>query len=140
MIFLFLYRGRGKVNWYQPHYGVKFMGISKYLFVAALSCCAFGSLHAVSEALRHPKKHYLDEKAINVTKDGIVVETKKGSIRVKTLRSDSTGIYVYQQDVIRMKEKGRRYDRDEEVYCYDCHRTFSSSYRYQQHLPCPYRR
>jgi len=116
------------------------MGISRYVFVAVLACCAMGSLQATNEAPRHQKKHYLDEKAISITNGGIVVETKNGSIKVKVLRSDSTGVYVYQRDVIRTKEKGGRYNKNEERYCSDCHRTFPSEYRYRQHLPCPYRR
>lgn len=93
------------------------MGISRYIFATVLACCALGSLQAANEALRHQKKHYLDEKAICVTKDGIAVNTKGGVVKVKMLRSDKNGVYVLARDVC----KG-----DERYYCRRCHRQFTN--------------
>jgi hypothetical protein len=103
------------------------MSISKYLLAAALSFCALGSLSAADSA-KHAKKHYLDEQAISVTKDGIVVETKSGPIRVKALRSNSNGIYIYKQDVCEEATKDQK-------YCLNC-RMWMTSRQYYSHLPC----
>ena len=74
------------------------MGISKYLLAAALSFCALGNLSAVGLD-KHAKKHYLDEQSISVTDEGIIVEAKDGSLfRVKTLRSDKNGVYLFKSD------------------------------------------
>ena len=99
------------------------MGISRYIFVTVLACCALGSLQATNEAPRHQKKHYLDEQAISVTKDGIVVSAKKGSFRLKALRSDEKGFYVYQQDVCKETTKGFD-DPDYWAQCPDCGKIF----------------
>ena len=106
------------------------MGISRHIFATVLACCALGSLQATNEAPRHQKKHYLDEQAISVTKDGIVVKTKNGQVRLKTLRSNSNGIYVYKQDLCSVVAKG-------EVVCDWCGRWFPNRGAYCRHLPCP---
>ena len=94
------------------------MGISRHIFATVLACGALGSLQAANEAPRHQKKHYLDEQAICVTKDAIVVETKGGAIKVKMLRSDKKGVYVFSSDVC----KG-----DERYYCRRCKVYFRNS-------------
>jgi len=104
------------------------MGILRYIFVAVLACCAMGSLQATNEAPRHQKKHYLDEKDISVTNEGIVVTTKSGSIKVKALRSNSHGIYVCKKDMCEVATKGQ-------IYCLNC-RLWMSRDRYYSHLPC----
>jgi len=100
------------------------MGISRYVFVAVLACSAIGGLQATNESSRHQKKHYLNEKAISVTKEAIVVGTKNGAIKVKMLRSDKKGVYVLSSDVC----KG-----DERYYCRRCRLYFRDADEYATH-------
>jgi len=116
------------------------MGISRHIFATVLACCALGSLQATNEAPRHQKKHYLDEQAISVTKDGIVVSAKKGSFRLKALRSDEKGFYVYQQDVCKETTKGFD-DPDYWAQCPDCGKIFENPYDERAHRNrCPKKR
>ena len=100
------------------------MGISRYVFVAVLACCAIGGLQAANEAPRHQKKLYINEQTITVTKEGIEVNTKEGIIKVKTLRSDRKGVFVTAQDVC--KGDGR-------YYCRGCGLTFRNYSEFTTH-------
>ncbi len=114
------------------------MGILRYVFVAVLACCAMGSLQAINEAPRHQKKHYVDEKAINVTNDGIVVRTQTGNFTVGVLRSDEKGIYILKKDVSGKAKGCAR--RPRTIRC-RCGREFSGEDAYWNHVEsgsCPY--
>jgi hypothetical protein len=113
---------------YQPHYGINFMSISKFLLVAAISFCALGNLSATDSA-KHAKKHYLDEKDISISKDGIIVCTKNGAVKVKRLRSDKDGVYVFSRDLCKVDVcKG-----DERYYCRNCKLYFRDYSEYAMH-------
>lgn len=108
------------------------MVFSRSIFVTILACCALSSLQAADESHRHQKKCYLDEKTISITNEGIVVTTKSGPIKVRVLRSDSHGIYVYQQDLCSEAAKGSE-------VCDLCGLWFPNHGAYLRHH-CPYRR
>jgi hypothetical protein len=113
------------------------MSISKYLLAVALSFCALGNLSAADSA-KHAKKHYLDEKAISVTKDGILVKTKTGNLMARVLRSDEKGIYVLGRDILG-RAKGYPYFK-RFIKC-RCGREFLNEGAYWRHVDsgeCPY--
>jgi len=47
---------------------------------------------------------YVDSQAVKVVQEGILISTDKGLVRVKTLRSDEKGIYVFEKE-LEMTEK-----------------------------------
>jgi hypothetical protein len=121
--------GEKKIHLHQACNGVKPMSISKSLFVAAFSFCALGNLQANSSRTHHPKRHYLDEQAISVTKDGIVVETKNGPVRIKTLRSDENGVFIYgNQDLEKNPVPYKKF------HCPFCPRVFYSDAALSRHI------
>ena len=81
------------------------MKISRILLTAVIAGCAFGVGLNATESAKHAKKHYLDEQSISLAEDGIVIETKSGPVRVKTLRTDKNGIYVFKSDCSTNVEK-----------------------------------
>jgi hypothetical protein len=107
----------------------KNVGVSKLLLAAVVAGCAFGSLNAV-ETAKPSKKHYIDEQAISITEEGIVIATKNGLLRAKTLRSDKKGVYVLQQDCFRLKNRApnvlARHCR--------CGRWFDTPWAFSRHL------
>ena len=113
------------------------MGISKYLLVAAMSFCALGNLSAADSA-KHAKKHYLDEQAISVTKEGIVVETKDGLVRVKTLRMDKNGIYIFKSDCFAVEKWQTENVLRRRCRCGQWFDTPSDYYRHLDNRECKY--
>jgi hypothetical protein len=80
------------------------MGISRYVFVAVLACCAMGSLQATNEAPRHQKKISLDNTKVYVNpcpvkaiQEGIIVTCGKHAFLVKAIRSDQKGLFFFEK-------------------------------------------
>jgi hypothetical protein len=88
-----------------------------YFFVALIVGCSIIGTYARAEVLDHQKKHYLDKRMIHVSKTGITVKTKKGDVKVKTLRSDGKGVFIYRSDVCGKLSKG---DHDGDLPCSGC--------------------
>ena len=105
------------------------MFLSKLCFVAGVATLALSGLFAKQTDLTNLKKHYIDEKAICITKDGISVKTKDGFAHVKTLRHDKNGFYTLAQDI----KKDMRY------YCRRCKTYFRSNEELRNHYCRPSR-
>jgi hypothetical protein len=115
------------------------MKLSRMCLAALAAGCAFGSLNA-AESAKHVKKLYLDKQAVNVTEKGIVVSSKSGSLRLKVLRSDEKGLYVYRRDICEERIKGFD-DPDYWARCPDCGAIFENPWDERAHKNrCPKRR
>ena len=77
------------------------MKTQRYVITALLFICSSITCSTLNAATIQPKlkKIYVDEAAVKVTKGGITIQTNKGLIRAKTLRSDKHGIFVFEQEL-----------------------------------------
>ena len=109
------------------------MSISKHLILAVLSCCAIGGLYA-SESPRQAKKHYIKEQNIKVTNEGIAIRAKGKVIKVKSLRHDRRGIYVFRKDCLGVTKHWEETGwTDGHPYCPDCEWGFRDQDAFNYH-------
>ncbi len=96
--------------------------------------CSYG--HAATPQL---KKIYLDERSVMVKKGCIRIKSGNSSVRVKLLRSDKNGIYVFEKDLYSIV-KGRHFFRKPEHTCDECTEMFPSHEDLKKHekneCPC----
>ena len=104
------------------------MNMSKWCFSVVVAVCSLSSLYAGADNPRSSKKHYLDSKAISVTKDGIIIETGKGPICVKKLRADTKGLFILKKDCVAQVQEKSIYK------CQMCPRTFTSRDALYDHI------
>ena len=125
MVFLRHNCRRGKTICINLVQGVRFMSVSKYCFAVMVAICTIGSMHAGIKASMQ-KKCYVGDKTILALDEGILIETVKGPILIKNLRSDTNGLFFCADDVIllpkRMHVHGaqRHLTKRHTSYCLKC--------------------
>ena len=98
--------------------------LKKCLLQFLIVGCSLGSfLHA--HAQTNPRsliKLGVEKDNVRVLKDGFLIFMNEGEVRVKTLRSDATGLYVFERDFL---DKGHSQSRYIKFYiCETCTRVF----------------
>lgn len=115
------------------------MKLSRLCLAALIStffCCG---LSAGTEKPHQGKKLYIDNQAVTVTKDGILVKTQAGPLVVRVLRSDEKGVFILERDV-RSASKGVSRNRYRYIRC-ECGAEFSNESDYWKHVDsgrCPF--
>lgn len=118
------------------------MGISRYVFVAVLACCAMGSLQAINEAPRHQKKISLDKTKVYVNpcpvkaiQEGIIVTCGKHAFLVKAIRSDQKGLFFLKKDRVNLiSNKSDQSKAAAFIVCRQCGLSFFSHEKYLWHV------
>ena len=76
--------------------------VTMFLFLCSIVCSRLDAkaLHA------HHKlnKIYVDAQSVKVDKGCIVIHTRQGPFKVKTLRSDARGVFVFEKELFRLKK------------------------------------
>jgi len=98
------------------------MKIQKYLVATILFACSITCSYAHAAPLQQ-KKMYLDEKTVLLKKGRIMIKSINGTVRVKLLRSDKNGFYIFEQDLCSVK-KGHAPSGDNS--CHGCTKMFWS--------------
>lgn len=104
--------------------------LKKCLLMAFVAGCSFMGTYACA-ATQNPqiKKLYVGQHSVKILKDGFSIDTSKGFIKARKLRSDGNGIYILKRDI--MNPKGwfinthTHRDRDSDdtaAECPVCHR------------------
>ena len=89
-----------------------------------VGCSLVSFLHAHAQTNFHNSiKLSVEKDDVKILKDGFLIFTNDGEVRVKTLRSDEAGLYVFERDFL---DKGIRPSRRDCLYvCETCHYWFN---------------
>ena len=95
--------------------------MGKYLFAVILTACSMIRVDLVAESPSPPRKIHVDISSLKISKHGMLLTTKEKIFKVKCVRSDRAGLYVFRTDCELI---GKRWEEngwvDGTTYCERC--------------------